>query len=216
MMKGIETATRAVITVGDGRGFIVRGKWGRLIITAAHCLPHFPPCHGASYLEERTYPDLLAPLGSEPAVWAECLFVDPIADVAILGPPDGQELGDQCEAYERLVDPAEVLEISEPKQKCQALLLSLEDTWFECTVQHQRSGPLCISNAAQGIVGGMSGSPIIAKNGTAIGVVCLSGGTDKVHTGGPNPRLMGSLPGWYLEFLAREPATPTMLRDLGE
>jgi hypothetical protein len=198
------TATSAVITVGGGRGFVVRGRWDRLIITAAHCLPHFPPCHGASYLEELTYQALLAPLGGEPAVWTECLFVDPIADIAILGPPDNQDLSDYYDAYVNLVDSAELLEISKPKQKCRALLLSLENSWFECTVQHQKSGPLWISKAAQGIVGGMSGSPILAEDGTAIGVVCTAGGTGEVHTeGGPNPRLMGNLPGWYLEFLAR-------------
>jgi len=74
--KAIETATGAVITVGGGRGFVVRGEWDRLIITAAHCLPHFPPSMSFSELMERTYRDLLAPLGSEPTVWAECLFVD--------------------------------------------------------------------------------------------------------------------------------------------
>jgi hypothetical protein len=182
----------------------VRGKWERLIITAAHCLPHFPPCLGASYTEERTYQALLAPLDSKPAVWAECLFVDPIADIAILGPPDEQEpeLSGHYEAYVSLVDSAEVLEISKPKQECQAFLLSLENAWFKCRVKHHTGGPLWISNAAQGIVGGMSGSPIIAKNGTAISVMCTSEGAGEVSTeGGPNPRLMGNLPGWYLEFL---------------
>ena len=32
---------------------------------------------------------------------------------------------------------------------------------------------LNVVDAAQGIAGGMSGSPIIAENGTAIGIVCL-------------------------------------------
>jgi hypothetical protein len=27
----------------------------RYIITAGHCLPRLPPCHAASYTEERTY-----------------------------------------------------------------------------------------------------------------------------------------------------------------
>ena len=43
----------------------------------------------------------------------------------------------------------------------------------------------------------MSGSPIIAENGTVIGIVCLGTGQpdDVLPTeGGPNPRLMGDLP----------------------
>jgi hypothetical protein len=53
---------------------------------------------------------------------------------------------------------------------------------------------LDISDAAEAIAGGMSGSPIIAENGTAIGIVCLSGGGKE---GGPNARLMGNLPVWF-------------------
>src|SRR5215471_15212424 len=83
---------------GDGRGFVVtayrrqlvmdhqKREWRSLkkqskslIVTAAHCLPFFPPCHGASYLQERTYENLIGPLGEAPSVWAECLFADPIA-----------------------------------------------------------------------------------------------------------------------------------------
>src|SRR5580700_2349124 len=92
--------TNAVIKVGDGRGFVIEQRIStavlkskltgrirlrpfverRLVVTAAHCLPHFPPCHGASLLEERTYGRLLGTLDAPKRrkVWAECLFVDPI------------------------------------------------------------------------------------------------------------------------------------------
>jgi hypothetical protein len=33
----------AIITVGDGRGFIVQGGFHRFVITAAHCLPFSRP-----------------------------------------------------------------------------------------------------------------------------------------------------------------------------
>jgi hypothetical protein len=96
--------TRGVVRVGDGRGFVARcqsyqGLEDLIVITAAHCLPHFPPCHPAMYLEEKTYQRLLGPLGSEPMVWAECLFADPIADIAVLGSPDDQDLYDKAEFY---------------------------------------------------------------------------------------------------------------------
>ncbi len=85
---------RAVVTVGTGRGFVVdsQGRFGEhnhLVITAAHCLPDLPPCHPLSYVE-RTYDALLGLLGEEPTIAAECFFVDPIGDIAILGQPDGQ------------------------------------------------------------------------------------------------------------------------------
>jgi hypothetical protein len=78
-------STQAVVTVGDGRGFVVKHHHERVIITAAHCLPFLPPPCTVSYLKERTYKALLGPLGSDPTVWAECLFVDPVvpcSDVA--------------------------------------------------------------------------------------------------------------------------------------
>jgi hypothetical protein len=100
--------TSAVLRVGSGRGFVVASRGyldreERIVITAAHCLPVLPPCHPGSYLKERTYQALLGPLEVEPTVWAECLFADPIADVAVLGMPDNQALSDQAEAYEELV-----------------------------------------------------------------------------------------------------------------
>ena len=90
-----DRALSAVVKVGGGRGFIVEssGRFGRrdrTIITAGHCLPGVPPCHGSSFTTERTYPKLLARLGEQPSVCCECLFIDPVADVAILGSPDTQ------------------------------------------------------------------------------------------------------------------------------
>lgn len=102
----------SIVTVGDGRGFVVEAsivqlmhdfktrEWRSLkrsqsyIITAAHCLPHLPPCHGASYVQERTYPNLVGPLGEAPTVAVECLFVNPVADIAVLGKPDDVGLAD--------------------------------------------------------------------------------------------------------------------------
>jgi hypothetical protein len=199
-MNVARTAATAdsIIRVGEGRGFVVKDPEqteGRLVITAAHCLPFFPPCASISSLEERTYQALLGPLGQEPAVWAECLFVDPIGDVAVLGPPDGQELWEQCEAYETIMQALVPFSIADAPKSSTAWLLSLENRWFRCVATHDH-GPLWITDAAEGIVGGMSGSPILANDASAIGVVCTSGGSTEVmhKEGGPNPRLVYHLP----------------------
>lgn len=77
----LQTVQDAILTVGAGRGFIVQPRLGlwpesRVVITAAHCLPHVP----ANFrVDQRTYPRLLGALGqSRSSVWAECLFVDPV------------------------------------------------------------------------------------------------------------------------------------------
>jgi hypothetical protein len=50
------------------------------------------------------------------------------------------------------------------RRECAALLLSLSNKWFPCTVMHNPNGMLSIHGAIDGIAGGMSGSPIIAED----------------------------------------------------
>ena len=96
-----EQTQQAIITVGDGRGFVVGTASRQLVITAAHCLPRFPPAASISHTEERNYSELLGSLGEDaPKVWAECLFADPIGDIAVLGPPDGELVHDEADAYQ--------------------------------------------------------------------------------------------------------------------
>jgi hypothetical protein len=183
---------KAVITVGDGRGFVVETRdrerlWDRqrLVITAAHCLPTLPIAHPWSYLEERTYRELLGK--AKPTVWAECLFVDPMADIAVLGQPDNQALPDEADDYGELVDAAVPLSVADaPKQGPAihpALLLSLGGEWVECTVERNRAWLRVVQ---EGLVkGGMSGSPILSMSGKAIGLM---------STGSLNPVLVDALP----------------------
>lgn len=197
-----EHAKRAVVNVGDGRGFVVRGKDedDRLIITAAHCLPSFPPCAMFSFTEERTYASLVGQIGAEATVWAECLFADPIGDIAILGPPDNQSLFEQWDEYNSMLDDVPPLSISDAPSNGTAWLLSLDCRWTRCEIERFGDGPLWIAQA-EDIAGGMSGSPILAADGAAIGVVCTGShsGKDAVCTeGGPNPVLTRNLPGWFL------------------
>jgi hypothetical protein len=90
----IERLKSGVITVGQGGGFVVEGAGERLVITAAHCLPSLPPALPSFGLEARTYGPLLARRGEEPRAWAVCRFVDPIADIAVLGSPDNPHADD--------------------------------------------------------------------------------------------------------------------------
>jgi len=230
----VESSIDSIVTVGDGRGFVVtvrstslfpyQGEWysrpnpRSLIITAAHCLPHFPPCHGASYTDERAYPDLIGPLGEAPSVSAECVFVDPIADIAVLAEPDGQALPDEHSAFISLIEPIPAMRMQDPKQNvCPAWLLSLDRQWISCQVEHT-GGSWYIRNAAlPGIQGGMSGSWILNEGRTAaIGVVCIGQQSGEISTeGGPNPRLAVNLPAWMAPRRAATMAPPFDFTDMG-
>jgi Trypsin-like peptidase domain len=162
----------------------------KIVITAAHCLPHLPPPHPARYLEEETYQALLAPLGDGPTIWAQCLFVDPVADIAVLGSPDSQDLSDKADAYDCLLEGMETLIVADaPAQgeellkfgdhqvknltpgKGSAFVLSLEGRWLEGRVE--RRGNRLAFEPEEFFKCGMSGSPIISAIGEAIGVVSV-------------------------------------------
>jgi hypothetical protein len=54
-------------------------------------------------------------------VWTECLFVDPIADIAILGERDNQVLYEEYQKYLELVDAVEPLAIARAPKKPTAM-----------------------------------------------------------------------------------------------
>jgi hypothetical protein len=204
MSDAVQQATSAVLQVGGGRGFIVDANGDRYVITAAHCLPFFSPYHAAmSYLEyvaERTYQKLIASLGREPTVSAECLFVDPIADIAVLGSPDDEELSEEAEGWESLIDDAEALAIASLPKEATVWLLSLDGQWRQAHAQHRGHGGGIWLSRADKFERGMSGSPILTVDGRAVGVFGLSSGAEgEAHTrGGPQARLTAHLPAWIL------------------
>jgi len=133
----------SVVKVGSGRGFVVEGDRNeRYVITAAHCLPDLPPAHPGSYTHERTYDKLIGPLASgSPDVSVECVFADPVADLAILGEPDGQVLYEQWEAFDSFIEKTTPLPIS-GRQSTRGYVLTLTEPseWIEVSLTtHPRS-----------------------------------------------------------------------------
>ena len=141
----------AMVTVGSGRGFVVEARRrmppmpplellpfvaNRLVITAAHCLPFLPPAHPFAYPQERTYSTLLGRLDAEPTAAAECLFIDPIADLAVLGAPDGQADYDD-DAYDALVEECTAVPVGTitTTAPCPAWLLMAAGRWECCSVR---------------------------------------------------------------------------------
>ena len=97
MAAPITTNPHGIVRIGNGRGFVVKGEWSRLVITAAHCLLKLPQPYIACSGGDRTYRSLLGPLGKRPKIWAECLRRSGRRSRRA-GAPDDQELFEQSES----------------------------------------------------------------------------------------------------------------------
>jgi len=97
-------------------------------------------------------------------VWAECLFADPVGDVALLGVPDNQRFEDLTDAYEELTSSVPALRVKNARRKQQAWLLGLDDEWISDRMSR------CLAHDLEPTPG-MSGSPIVASDGAAIAAV---------------------------------------------
>jgi hypothetical protein len=206
--KAFAVAKRAVVRVGDGRGFVVSaGEYDRYVITHAHCLPKHPEPHLANDANELTYA-IFGQVGKKTPTISAALCADNLVDdVAVFSKPDEQVLWDECERYEKLTAAA-TLVIGKPPVAVEphdwrttigtaAWVLSLDGKWQPCLVQNGGRF-LCIKDVL--IEGGMSGSPIIDANGAAIGLISMgNGGDDYGHS--VNPSLMDCLPPWLLRKL---------------
>jgi len=211
--------TDCVVRVDGGRGFIVvhrvkvhtdlRGRKlvsvseHRLVVTAAHCLPRLPWTHSPMSYIDGTYRDLLGSLnGNETNVSAECLFADPVADIAVLGCPDQQMLYEEASAYDSLTEGVSFLPIGKPKSGL-GWVLSLDGRWIRSRLE-LFSGLPGVSLSIDPTEAGMSGSPILNDIGQAIGVVSIgaeiigASGERKNQRSGPQPILTRNLPGWLL------------------
>jgi len=197
---------------GLGRAFIVErpNSQERLVITAAHCLPFLPFQPFVDRVisrTERTYKSLIGPLGKQAEVSAECLFVDPVADIAVLGCPDERELSSEAAEYEQLVSSSNCLAIADVQDQAAAWIMLLDGHWSRCKVQYGVGEELWLVNAD--INRGMSGSPILDLDGRATGV--LRSGCLGARFGGPHARLASHLPGWMLADLFRDHASARLL-----
>jgi hypothetical protein len=157
-----------------------------------------------AFFWERTYKDLLGSLdGSKNDVCAECLFVDPVADIAVLGCPDEQEMGQRAEAYHELVDEAPAIRIGKPRSG-RAWVLTLHGHWTPTPVKV--SGLYGTSLSIGPTLPGMSGSPILNDAGRAVGLVAIGGETIskgkrqqmEMAMQGPQPILSRDLPARFI------------------
>jgi hypothetical protein len=131
------------------------------------------------------------------------LFVDPIADLAVLGGPDNQVLSEKSDAYDDLVEGRSALPVGVVTATCEAWLLTLAGQWERCSVRVDEYGPakwLTLVAAKDGNLPGTSGSPIVTADRAAVSVVSVeSQANGDAQVEQPmQPRLAMALPVWLL------------------
>jgi hypothetical protein len=220
-----------VVQVGDGRGFIIATKRARYVVTAAHCVEPLPPPQPARDISEATYRNFIGPLGGERHVWAECVFIDLIADIAVFGEPDNQELYEQAQAYEELTEQATPFRIGKlrfPRQRLRPRegVMRIEGELLRVPPPPLRGPREASSDARMLSLEGEWFSCQVMSLGRSLWfeeatqpivggmsgspVILPDGGAVGVmcvsaegrRDGGPNPMLAANLPAWLLEEAA--------------
>ena len=193
-MKG----TVIQVGVGDwaGRGFFIKVRGERYVITAAHCVGRLPIADSGEFMEDHTYKNFLGPLNGPRNIWAACLFVDPIADIAVFCEPNEIVFSSESKAYREFAKQATPFVLSRMrvpglfKATSDAQILSFDGEWFSCRIDCYHNLLIWIADAGQQILRGMVGSPIILPDGSVVGAVSIKDG--------PHAMLSGRLPVWLV------------------
>jgi len=243
----------ATVMVGDGCGFVVEGKSGRYVITAAGCLPVLSSektsnVRGFALVADRVLkaiadpgtiarptppdPTVLASLNAalrypfrcllglrhvEPTVSAQCIFLDAITGVAVLGSPGGSE-NDAYRSFTNSVPPLPLCDAGKRIQRSYVhgearvsvwtlsrtvALLPYSASYYLPSVDPMTGGStLRLSRGPEAYHSGepVLGSPMLLADGSAYGLL-TEGGEGAA-------RLQEHLPGWLLRDLSqRQPKT---------
>jgi len=180
-----------------GQGVLIRGG---LVLTAAHVIEWTH--EGCMVLGEDAR--FLQPIeAGGRKLMAYPLAVEPVADLAILGSPDGQWVPDEAEAFEQFCEATAAVSLTTEEfpigEPVPAYVLSHTRRWLTGQVTQWRpDGAAQLTlEVDEGIEGGTSGSPVVTEHGLLLGVVSNAGGTrGEPYRKGSIPRPHLAAPVW--------------------
>ncbi len=202
-----ETVRQATVklTKKGGQGVLVPGGF---ILTAAHCVEWRSEgtmmAVGGHFIEE------IGTVDGE-SLRVRPFALEPVLDIALLGPLDNQEFSDEADAFELFCERTRpvLVRTDEPERstKFPAFILSHLGPWIKADAQLLRDGEPTLFLESGRIERGTSGGPVVDAHGHLLGVVSHGGHTrgDKTDSGN-TPRPHRALPAWAWEAIAQAQA----------
>jgi len=189
IFQKVENAT-VTLTKKGGQGILIRNQ---MILTACHCIGYSitgDMALGEYYLEE-----IMTQKGN---LKVSPIFLDPVADLAVLGGLDGQEFYEEFIKFEEFCGNTASIRICRDKlevgKKFKIFIYTHEKKWITgfASMGIHGSHMLWIK-ADEAIKGGTSGSGVCNEKGEIVGIVSWTSEQD-FSGGAPQPLL--ALPVW--------------------
>jgi len=150
-----------------GRGVLVQGN---LIITAAHCIEF--SVKGEMALGEYFTETIKTSHGD---LIVSPIALEPLSDIAVLGPIDGQEMPEEAEKFELFCEAVNRVIISSREfdlfEQIPVFIFNHHNTWVKGTVMKcKNNASTLVLESDEAIEGGTSGSPIVDESGELVGI----------------------------------------------
>lgn len=172
-----EQIARATVrlTRRGGQGVVVPGG---MILTAAHVIERRDIWGLAG--EDVHLEHVRDPAGRR--FEADLLAVEPIADIAVLGEPPGQELPTESDGYLAALEPITPVPICADDfpllERFTVYILSHDRGWLEGQARQVDVHGNLVLEVDDGIRGGTSGGPIVTPDGRLLGVCTTAAGVE--------------------------------------
>ena len=190
LYKSIEEATITLLKKG-GQGILVKNK---MILTASHCVSYDLSGRMAlgGYYSER----LETNSGYCIAV---PIFIEPVSDIAVLGPVDDQELFNEYKLFNDFCSITTPVKICREKlevgKKFRIFIFTHKKEWITGSAKLVLPDcPMLWIEVDEQIKGGTSGSAVVNEDGQIVGIVSTCSFNGPCDGNIPRPLL--SLPVW--------------------
>jgi hypothetical protein len=203
IQRHVANATVTILKTG-GQGVLIKNGF---IVTAAHCIEF--KCDGSMVSGDYFIEEIETIHGKfKVSPWA----VEPVNDIAILGPLDGQVFPDEELGFEEFCEKVKPIPLFLAKlkqfEKFPIYVYTHKKTWLEGEATKwspEKDSPSIGIDYKEQIEGGTSGSPIINERGELVGIVSNASiktpGFDKCKGTAPRPHL--ALPIWISRSIRR-------------